>query len=162
MHGCVRRCQACLLRSPPTDHPFHPSFAALNAEVALGGWCADAQLQAIRELPEGTSSRVSIDVNVVRDRASLEHSHTNFSLDNGTLHLSIASLAYAPNATWNPIRKLAPTYASASDVSCKLVSSDRVAEQLNLTGFFPNASKPFLSPPPNDPYPSPFKRTPHS
>ena len=42
----------------------------------------------------------------------------------------------------SPGHRFLPTYASADDISCKLLSADRISEQLNLPG-----AKPLTTPP---------------
>mmetsp|Transcript_121260 Transcript_121260/g.343558 ORF Transcript_121260/g.343558 Transcript_121260/m.343558 type:complete len:177 (+) Transcript_121260:2-532(+) len=50
----------------------------------------------------------------------------------------IASYPYCPaNSSWNPVDILAPSYSGAKDISCKLVSADRVAQQFGVAGHFP-------------------------
>lgn len=104
-------------------------------------WCRQAQLTALTKLPAKAQSQVgAINVLVRNASAALEHGHTNFTLNavTGKVDLQIVSYAYYPQvSSWNPVKLFAPTYAAASDISCKLVSSDRVAEQVGAEGFFP-------------------------
>merc|ERR1711865_655765 len=54
------------------------------------------------------------------------------------LNITISAYPNYPSVTsWNPISLLAPKYTGASDISCKLLSADRIAEQFELVGYYP-------------------------
>ena len=71
----------------------------------------------------------------------MEHTHTNYSFqsnNNSILHLNIASYPYYPSiSSWNPVNIFAPNYSGAQDISCKMISADRIAQQFNVSGYFP-------------------------
>ena len=120
-----------------------PITAAWRAARAAedSGVCEAAQRVIMGSLP---SDRVRVNVVTVRGSALLEHNHTKYELDAaGLLTLKAVSYPYYPqNSSWSPTAIFAPTYSSASDVSCKLVSADRIAQQLNISGGFPQSSPP--------------------
>jgi len=74
----------------------------------------------------------------------LEHTHTNVTVSaNGTVELTISSYPFYPAvSSYNPINRFAPTYTAANDISCKMVSADKVAQTLNVTGQFPQTLPP--------------------
>ena len=108
-------------------------------------WCRTAQQIVIEDLRADIRSKVDINV-VAKDRAApLEHQHTNYTFDEATGRLSIfiASYAYYPQtSSWNPVEVFGPTYEAASDISCKLVSADRIAQQFNVSGSYPQDKPP--------------------
>ena len=53
------------------------------------------------------------------------------------LHLKAVALPSYANNSVNPVQRFAPGYAGAADVACKMVSCDRVAQQLGAAGHFP-------------------------
>jgi len=113
--------------------------------LEAGAWCAEAQKVAIGDLPAAATARVDMQVVTKTSGASLEHFHTNYTLDpaTGRLGIFIGSYAYYPqNTSWNPVRLFGPTYQSARDISCKLMSADRIAQQLNVAGQFPQKIPP--------------------
>ena len=102
--------------------------------------CQQAQDIILRDLPNASTLVSKIDMTVVvpNGSANLEHTHTNFSRVGDRLQLKIGSYPYYPSvSSWNPIAVLAPNYSGASDISCKLVSADRVAQQFKIVGYFP-------------------------
>ena len=108
-------------------------------------WCAEAQQIAIAHLPAVARSKVDVQVVAKTGGASLEHFHTNYTLDarTGRLSIFIGAYAYYPQvSSWNPVELFGPTYQSASDISCKLMSADRIAQQLKVAGAFPQAKPP--------------------
>ena len=113
--------------------------------LEASAWCAEAQKIAIADLPAAAAARVDVQVVAKTAGASLEHFHTNYTLDpsTGRLSIFIGSYAYYPQvSSWNPVTLFGPTYQSAGDISCKLVSADRVAQQLNVTGAYPQKAPP--------------------
>jgi len=114
-------------------------------DLEAANWCKTAQQIAIGNLPSDALSLVDIHVVARETGAALEHFHTNYTLDakTGRLSIYIGSYAYYPQvSSWNPVELFGPTYESASDISCKLMSADRIAQQLNVTGQFPQAKPP--------------------
>lgn len=105
--------------------------------------CSEMQLQLIRGFPVSAQERIgSVLTTYVNSSASLEHHHTGFNLTkDGRLDLLAVLYAYYPQQkSFDPVQILSPTYSGAKDVSCKLVSADRIAEELKVSGKFPEAS----------------------
>lgn len=109
--------------------------------------CSMAQKIIIRDLPNASNVAKLLDINVLvpNSAANLEHSHTkyNWTVDSKTgerrLNITISAYPNYPSVTsWNPISLLAPEYTGASDISCKLLSADRIAEQFELVGYYPS------------------------
>lgn len=122
----------------PITRPFIEATAKEMTEV-----CKQGQELILRDLPNATDlyERLHIDVIVPNSKGNLEHAHTNYSFNGSTLHINIASYPYYPSlSSWNPITILSPTYSSASDISCKMISADRVAQQFGLKGYYPQKS----------------------
>lgn len=133
-------------------------FAANHTESITAAWraaskmeaqevCINAQHTIISTLPADIRAKVkSENMVVIKPDSSpnLEHGHTNCSLDaDGNVHVTIVSYPYYPQVkSWNPVDLLAPTYSSARDISCKLVSADRIAQVLNVTGQYPQKNPP--------------------
>lgn len=104
--------------------------------------CSDMQLKLIQNFPVSSQEQVGpVLTTVVDSSAGLEHSHTSFNLTrDGRLALLTVLYAYYPQQkSFNPVEILSPTYSGAKDISCKLVSADRIAQQLNVSGMYPEA-----------------------
>ncbi len=115
--------------------------AAFNEAAGLEAedWCKVAQMTALSNLPPHALAKVKIGNVLVRNSSTtLEHGHTNFSVDAlGNINLTIVSYAYHPEvSSWDPVKVYAPAYAGALDISCKMVSVDRVAQQLKMPGTY--------------------------
>lgn len=113
--------------------------------LEAGAVCAQAQRVVLADLPRADVDKVDVEVSTVGGSAELEHTHTNFSLAprGGALAARIVSYPYYPQvSSWNPVDVIAPTYSGAKDISCKLLSADRVAEQLDVKGAFPQRKPP--------------------
>ena len=94
-------------------------------------WCVRAQRITTSYLPQTVQSRIKNISVLVRDsNPSLEHGHTNITLDpvDGSLHLRIVAKASYDNSSFNPVSRFAPNYASASDIACKMLSGDQIAQ----------------------------------
>ena len=98
-------------------------------------WCVRAQRITTSYLPQTVQSRIKNISVLVRDsNPSLEHGHTNITLDpaDGSLHLRIVAKASYGNSSFNPVSRFAPNYASASDIACKMLSGDQIAKASGL------------------------------
>merc|ERR1712176_296628 len=97
-------------------------------------------------LDENITNNVKINVVVAETEALLEHNHTNYTMnDDGTLEINIVSFPFYESVdSWNPISVLAPTYQSARDVSCKMLSADRIAQQFMSVGNYPQDDPPTM------------------
>jgi len=98
-------------------------------------WCVRAQRLTISYLPQTVQSRIkNISVLVRESNPSLEHGHTNITVDpaDGSLHLNIVAKASYDNSSFNPMARFAPNYASAGDIACKMLSGDEIAKAAGL------------------------------
>ena len=130
------------------DHTAAISAGYLAAQdLEQSAWCATAQKLILAQTltPEQIDTRLDIHVTTVNASTTLEHLHPSYTHgDDGVLHIAIGAYAYnAVNASsWNPVAEFAPTYSAATDIACKMLSADRIAEQLNITGKFPDQVPP--------------------
>ena len=134
-----------MLLSSYVENSTRPMTAAFLEATKLEAAevCRQGQELILRDLPNVTNvyARLQIDVHVPNSKANLEHAHTNYSWNGSVLHMNIASYPYYPSlSSWNPIAVLSPTYSSASDISCKMISADRIAQQFELKGYYPQKS----------------------
>ena len=98
-------------------------------------WCVSAQRLMASYLPQKVQSRIKNISVLLRDsNPSLEHGHTNITIDpsDGSLHLQIVAKASYDNSSFNPVSRFAPNYASASDIACKMLSGDEIAKAAGL------------------------------
>jgi len=123
-----------------STRPITSAFAAAT-KLEARDVCRRGQELLLRDLPNAKDivSKLNIDVVVLNSSAPLEHTHTNYSFNaDGTFNMKIASYPfYAAVDSWNPVEMFGPNYMSAKDISCKMISADRVAQQFNATGYFP-------------------------
>jgi dienelactone hydrolase len=129
------------------ENSTRPLTAAFLAATAMESEqiCRNAQKTILRDLPNASDIQALLDINVIvpNGSANLEHTHTKYTWTINTkgerrLNVTIGSYPYYPSVkSWNPIQVFGPTYQSASDISCKLLSADRIAEQMKINGYFP-------------------------
>ena len=118
----------------------------IATDMEISEICIQAQKFTINYLPSDILKKVvNIDVLVRNTSASLEHGHTKITKDSdGNLNLLIVSYAYYGfNKSFNPVERFAPSYTSADDISCKLVSGDAIAKAAGTpkgTSLWPSKS----------------------
>jgi len=112
--------QGWIEKTAPIAAPF---IAASQADKT---WCADAQM-----LLAGSPPHLQVSLQEVFGSTELEHAHTKGKMNGGDLEATDIFRVYYPSDSIVP--SLLPMYQGANDISCKMLSEDKIATMLNLT-----------------------------
>jgi len=104
-------------QTAPIVQPF------ISAQKLASSWCKNAQL-VISGLDPSKYNSLNLSLEVVDSLISLEFAHTEYSFYSNNI-LSVMDVSYS---TFDG--GYLPNYASANQIACKLISDERVAQQL--------------------------------
>lgn len=109
------------------------SWRTANTNDVNGSWCANLQVYIASLSPQINTNLLNVaDVMEVDSLATLEHCHTNVTLNAVTGMVDLTNCAFYANTTSSGL-DFATAYASNSEVDCKMVSPDKLAQVLNVT-----------------------------
>mmetsp|Transcript_5611 Transcript_5611/g.16240 ORF Transcript_5611/g.16240 Transcript_5611/m.16240 type:complete len:501 (-) Transcript_5611:143-1645(-) len=98
-------------------------------------WCASAQ-----QLMANTTTAFTVVSEHLYDSASLEHCHPSATMDGTTLKVTVCDYRFY-SYTNSTIPNFAPTYQGPQDISCKMLSEDKMAKELGLADVDMNSSE---------------------
>mmetsp|Transcript_18836 Transcript_18836/g.51163 ORF Transcript_18836/g.51163 Transcript_18836/m.51163 type:complete len:495 (-) Transcript_18836:161-1645(-) len=109
-------------QSAPIAAPF------IRASSLDREWCSRAQA-----LTAASPKAIHVVAEHRYDSANLEHCHPKGTLNDGVLTATVCDYRYY-SYTNSSIPNFAPTYEGAQDISCKMLSEDKIASELGLAG----------------------------
>jgi len=89
-------------------------------------WCASAQQLMVK-----TTKAFSVVSEHRYDSANLEHCHPSATMDGATLKVTVCDYRFF-SYTNSTTPDFAPTYQGPQDISCKMLSEDKIAKELGL------------------------------
>lgn len=102
------------------------------ADLEKDGWCETAQ-RAIADLSAEDDARLFLQFEYRNSSSDFEHFHTNYSNFTDKSGLVNLEVAIGGNAAFPSDWFETGMLTSADEIGCKLISADRVAEQMSVT-----------------------------